>query len=143
MSWERTAGASSAAAPQDVWDVLVDGRGWSLWSAGIEWMTVEGALEPGGLLTMKPKGAPQTAFRIEAVEPARLLALAVRFGPVATLRLRWELVPEAGGTTIVQTVGIAGPLAGLLLRRAAQRIGDAMPASLERLAVRAFSRAPA
>jgi uncharacterized protein YndB with AHSA1/START domain len=143
MTWERTAGASSAAAPARVWEVLVDGPRWSLWNHGVDWMTVEGALEPGGLLTMKPKGAPQTAFRIEAAEPERLLALAVRFGPVATLRLRWELTPEAGGTMIVQTVRIGGPLAGLLLRRAAQRIGDAMPANLERLAVRAFSRSPA
>jgi polyketide cyclase/dehydrase/lipid transport protein len=143
MTWERTAGASSAAAPQHVWDVLLDGPRWSLWNAGVDWMAVEGALEPGGLLTMKPKGAPQTAFRIEAAQPRQLLALAVRFGPVATLRLRWELTPEAGGTTIVQTVGIGGPLAGVLLRRAAQRIGDAMPANLERLAVRAFSLAPA
>jgi uncharacterized protein YndB with AHSA1/START domain len=143
MTWERTAGASSAAAPEHVWDVLLDGRLWSLWNAGVDWMTVEGALEPGGLITLKPKGAPQTAFRIEAAEPQRLLALAVRFGPVATLRLRWQLTPEAGGTTIVQTVGIGGPLAGLLLRRTAQRIGDAMPANLERLAVRAFSLAPA
>jgi uncharacterized protein YndB with AHSA1/START domain len=142
MTWERTAGASSAAPPERVWDVLLDGRHWSQWNAGVDWMTVEGALKPGGLLTLKPKGAPQTAFRIEAAEPGRLLALAVRFGPVATLRLRWELAPEAGGTTIVQTVGIGGPLAGLLLRGAARRIGDAMPASLERLAVRAFAVAP-
>ncbi len=143
MTWERTAGASSAALPERVWDVLLDGRRWSLWNPGVQWMTVEGALEPGGLLTMKPKGAPQTAFRIEAVRPDALLALAVRFGPVATLRMRWELAPDGDGTAIVQTVGTTGPLAGLLLRRAAQRIGDAMPANLERLAVRAFSLAPA
>ena len=141
MTWERTAGASSAAPPERVWDVLLDGRRWSQWNPGVGWMTVEGALEPGGLLTMKPKRVRQTAFRIEAVRPQRLLALAVRFGPVATLRLRWELAPEAGGTTIVQTVAIAGPLAGPLLRRAAQRIADAAPASLERLAVRASSPA--
>ena len=143
MTWERTAGASSAATPERVWEVLLDGRRWSLWNPGVEWMTVEGALQPGGLVTMKPKGAPQTAFRIEAAEPARLLALAVRFGPVATLRLRWELAAEAGGTTIVQTVGIAGPLAGLRLRRAAQRIADTLPANLQRLAVRAVALAPA
>ena len=139
MTWERTAGASSAAPPERVWEVLLDGRRWSLWNPGVEWMTVEGALEPGGLLTMKPKGVRQTAFRIEAVRQQRLLALAVRFGPVATLRLRWELAPVAGGTQIVHTVAIAGPFAGLLLRRAAERIADAAPASLERLAVRALS----
>ncbi len=143
MRWERTAGASSAAPPERVWHVLLDGRRWSQWNPGVEWMTVERALEQGGLVTMKPKGGRQTAFRIEGVVPERLLALVVTFGPVAAMRLRCELAPEAGGTTIVQTVGISGPLAGLLLRRTAQRIGDAMPASLERLAVRTFSLAPA
>ncbi len=143
MTWERTAGASSAAPPERVWDVLLDGRRWSLWNPDVDWMTVEGALEPGGLVTFKPKGGRQTAFRIEAVQPQRLLALAVRFGPVATMRLRWELAPEAGGTTIVQTVGIGGPLGGLLLRRAGQRIADALPANLARLAVRAVALAPA
>jgi uncharacterized protein YndB with AHSA1/START domain len=142
MTWERTAGASSAAPPERVWEVLLDGRRWSLWNAGIDWMTVEAGLEPGGLVTFKPKGGRQTAFRIEAVRPERLLELGVRFGPVASMRLRWELEPEAGGTTIVQTVGIGGPLAGLLLRRAAQRIADGLPADLERLAVRAVSLAP-
>jgi uncharacterized protein YndB with AHSA1/START domain len=139
MSWERTAAARSAAPPERVWDVLLDGRRSSQWNPGVQWMTVEGALAPGALLTMKPKGAPQTAFRIEAVQPGRLLALAVRFGPVATLRMRWELAPDAGGTTIVQAVGIDGPLAGLLLRRAAERIAGAMPTNLERLALRAVA----
>jgi uncharacterized protein YndB with AHSA1/START domain len=141
MTWERTAGASAAVAPERVWDVLLDGRRWSLWIPGVEWMTVENALQPGGLLTMKPKGLRQTAFRIEAVRLQRLLALAVRFGPVATLRLRWELAPVPGGTQIVHTVGIAGPFAGLLLRRAAERIAHDAPASLERLAARAVSLA--
>ena len=142
MTWERTAEAASAGAPERVWDVLLDGRRWSLWNHGVQWMTLEGPVEPGTLLTMKPKGAPQTAFRIEAAVPRRLLALVVTFGPVAALRLRWELAPHAGGTSIVQTVGIGGPLAGLLLRRAAERIANAMPANLERLAARAADAAP-
>ncbi|HEV3086816.1 MAG TPA: SRPBCC family protein [Candidatus Elarobacter sp.] len=140
MTWERTAGASSAAPPARVWEVLLDGRRWSLWNHGVAWMTVEGPLAPGTLLTMKPRRGPQTAFRIEAVVPEKLLALVVTFGPVAALRFRWELTPEAGGTTIVQTVGISGPLGGLL-RRAALSIGEAMPANLGRLAVRAAAPA--
>jgi uncharacterized protein YndB with AHSA1/START domain len=143
MTLERTAGASSAAPPARVWDVLLDGPHWSRWNTDVEWMMVESALEPGGLLTMKPKRGRQTAYRIEAVEPGRLLVLAVRFGPVATLRLRWELAPEAGGTTIVQTVEMGGPLAGLLLRRTVQQIAGAMPANLARLAVRAVAPEPA
>jgi uncharacterized protein YndB with AHSA1/START domain len=137
MRWERTAAASSAAAPERVWAVLMDGRRWSLWDPGVRWMVLEGPPEPGTVLTMKPRRLPQTAFRIEAIVPARLLALAVRFGPVATLRLRWELRAEPGGTALAQTVAIDGPLAGPLLRRAAERIAEAMPANLARLAGRA------
>ena len=130
--------------PEKVWEVLLDGRRWSAWNHGVEWMTLEGPPQPGTLLTMKPKGAPQTAFRIEAVRPAELLALVVSFGPLAALRFRWELRPAAGGTAIAQTVGISGPLAGLLLGRAGRRIAAAMPAALERLAARAAApEAPA
>jgi uncharacterized protein YndB with AHSA1/START domain len=137
MTMERTAEASSTAPPERVWDVLMDGLRWSLWNPGVQWMTVEGPLRAGALLTMKPKGAPQTAFRIEAAVPRQLLALVLTFGPVATLRMRWELSHAPGGTRIVQTVGISGPLAGLLLRRAATRIADGMAANLERLGRRA------
>jgi len=140
MTWERTAGTTAAASPDRVWDVLLDGRRWSSWNLGVEWMTVEGALAPGRILTIKPKGAPQTAFRVEAAVSARLLALVVTIGPVAALRFRWELAPVDGGTSIVQTLAIAGPLAGVLLRKTAERIALAMPVNLERLAAIARSR---
>ena len=134
MSWERTAEATSTAPPDRVWEVLLDGRRWSAWNPGVEWMTLEGPPAPGTLLTMKPKGAPQTAFRIEAAVPERRLALVVTFGPVAALRFRWDLAPAGNGTSIVQTVATSGPLAGLILRRAAERIAGGMAGNLERLA---------
>ena len=140
MNWERTAAATSTAAPERVWDVLLDGRRWSLWNPGVEWMVLEGLLEPGTRLTMKPKRGPQTAFRIEAVVPARLLALVVTFGPVAALRFRWELAPAGDGRRSWGRVAITGPLAGLILRRAAQRIAEAMPGNLERLGARSRRR---
>ena len=139
MTWERTAEATSAAPPGAVWAVLLDGGRWSQWNPGVEWMTVEGPLAAGSVLTMKPKRAPQTASRIEAVVPDRLLELLVRFGPVAAMRFRWELAGGAAGTTIAQTIAISGPLANLLLRNAAQRIADGMQANLERLALLAAS----
>jgi hypothetical protein len=139
MTWERTAEATSAAAPGAVWAVLLDGRRWSEWNPGVEWMTVEGPLAAGSVLTMKPKGAPQTASRIEAVVPDRLLELLLRFGPVAAMRFRWQLAAGPAGTTIAQTIAISGPLANVLLRKAAQRIADGMPANLERLALLAAS----
>jgi hypothetical protein len=143
MTWEQTAEARSAAAPSRVWDVLLDGRRWSQWNPGVEWMLAEGPLTPGTVVTLKPRRLPQTAFRLEAIEPQRELALLVTFGPVARMRLRWNLGADGDGTAIVQTVAVDGPLAGPLLRRAAMRIADAMPAALARLAARAEGEAPA
>jgi uncharacterized protein YndB with AHSA1/START domain len=142
MTWERTAAARSDASPARVWAVLADGRRWSLWNAGVAWMEIEEALEPGRLVTIKPRRGPQTAFRVEDAVPARLLALVVTFGPVAALRLRWELRPDGEGTALAHTVAVSGPLAGPLLRRAAEGIAAAAPASLERLAARAAAPDP-
>jgi hypothetical protein len=123
-----------------VWGVLLDGRHWSEWNPGVEWMVIEGPLAPGGLVTMKPRRVRQTAFRIEVVEPERLVALVVTVGPLAALRLRLELEPQQSGTTIVHTIAISGLLAGPLLQRAARRIAGMMPEVLERLVVRAVGK---
>ena len=140
MRWERTAGATSAASAERVWAVLLDGRRWSLWNPGVEWMTIEGPLRPGTVVTLKPKGAPQTALRIAEVREREKLELVVTFGPLAALRLGWSLVTANGGTAIAQTVGIEGPLASVLLRRAAERIARGMEENLQRLAARALER---
>jgi hypothetical protein len=133
MNWERRATATSPASPEAVWRRLLDGRRWAEWNPGVQWMTVEGQLARGAVVTLKPKGAPQTAMSVEEVTELALLALVVTFGPVATMRLRWELAPAGGGTALAQTVAIGGLLAGPLLRRAAERIAGGMTASLERL----------
>jgi uncharacterized protein YndB with AHSA1/START domain len=141
MRWERTAEATSPTPPDRVWDVLLDGRRWFEWNHGVQWMTVEGELAAGSLLTMKPRRAPQTAFRIEAAVPGQLLAIVIGFGPLAQLRFRYVLSPRGEGTQIAKTISISGPLASVLLRRRAERIAAAMPANLARLAERAAIRA--
>lgn len=137
MEAEHAAAVVSPAPPQAVWDVLLDGRRWNEWNPGVEWMVVEDRLAPGALITMKPKGAPQTAFTIEDVAPPNRLALRLTFGPLATMRFRWAVTPVPEGTRIEQTVAISGIAAGLLLKKATRRIVEAMPATLERLARRA------
>jgi len=140
MTWERTAEARSSAPPGDVWRVLADGRRWSDWFEDVDWMVPEGDLAPGTIVTVKPRRMRQTAFHVEAAEPGRVLALIVTFGPAARLRLRWDLRPDGGGTAIVHTVAVGGPLAALL-RTTAARIAGAMPAALTRLAERAAASA--
>lgn len=134
MRWEHTATADVEAAPGAVWRTLLDGRRWSRWNPAVEWMVIEGGLEPGRHVTVKPARARQTAFTLEDAVPNRCLALRLTFGPVAALRVRWSLLPSGTGTRIAQTVAISGVAAGLLLKKTAENIAAAMPHDLERLA---------
>ena len=100
MELIATAVAHSVAAPERVWERLLDGRRWREWSPATDWMVVEGAVEPGTFVTIKRKRGRQTAFRIEVAEPARRLAVLLTFGRAAQMRIAWTLEAEAGGTLI-------------------------------------------
>lgn len=129
-----SASADSAAAPQAVWDVLLDGRRWSFWNPGVEWMWLEGDAGPGTLVTIKLKRVRQTALVLTELVPQRRFGLGLTIGPVARLDLTWTLAARGTGTHIDAAVATSGFAAGLLLRRYAGRIAQAFPGHVERLA---------
>jgi hypothetical protein len=137
MRWEQRAVAMSAAAPQAVWAVLLDGARWSFWNPGVEWMWLEGEPAPGTLVTIKLRGVRQTAFVIRDLLATERFALGLTVGPVARLELTWTLWAQNGGTRVEAAVGIAGIAAGPLLNRPARKVAQALPGHLERLAARA------
>jgi len=137
MNWEHSASAVSDASPQAVWDVLLDGRRWSFWNPGVEWMWLEGDPIAGTLATIKLARVRQTAFRIEEAAPPHRFALELTVGPVARLRLTWTIAAQDAGTRVDASVAISGIAAGWLLKRPAQRVATALPGHLERLAARA------
>ncbi len=110
METIATAVAHSAAGPERVWERLVDGRHWHEWSPATDWMVVDDRLEVGRYVTIKRKRGRQTAFRIEAADPGRRLALLLTFGRAAQLRISWTLEGEGSGTLIRQTIESGGGL---------------------------------
>jgi hypothetical protein len=137
MELIATAVARSAAAPEIVWERLIDGLRWREWSPATDWMVIEGALEAGTIVTIKRKRGRQTAYRVEAAEAPRHLALLLTFGAAARLRIAWTLEADAGGTVIRQTIESGGRLrrwlTDPLARRGAERWADD-PARLAELA---------
>lgn len=128
------ASAASAAAPADLWAVLVDGATWNRWNQALAWAVFEGPPAVGGYVTLKPRRGRQTAFRIAAAAEPALLVLELTFGPLAALRLEWAVAARTEGSLIEGRVAVDGPLAALLVRRMAERAAAALPANLERLA---------
>ncbi len=138
MTPGAAASAVSAAPPQAVWDVLLDGRRWSFWNPGVEWLWFEGDPAPGTLATIKLKGVRQTALVIGEARPPEIFVLRLTIGPIARLALTWRLAAHGAGTRIDAVVAIDGIASGLLLGRSARRLEKAIPSHLERLAVRAL-----
>jgi hypothetical protein len=88
-------------------------------------------------VTIKRKRGRQTAYRVEAAEAPRRLALLLTFGAAARLRIAWTLEPDGDGTVIRQTIESGGWLrrwlTDPLARRGATRWNDD-PARLAELA---------
>jgi hypothetical protein len=137
MRWDYTVSALCAAPPAAVWAVLLDGRRWSFWNPGVEWLWFEGEAEPGTLATIKFKRVRQTALVIEEALSPQRFALALTVGPVARMRVTWTLAAQGTGTRIEAAVAVRGVAAGLLLKRPAKRVADALAGHLERLGARA------
>jgi hypothetical protein len=120
--------AYAEAAPEAVWERLIDGLHWRDWSPETDWMVVEGPLAPGGIVTIKRKRGRQTAYHVEAVEAPNRLALLLTFGTAARMRIAWTLEPEGSGTRIRQTIETGGRLRRWLIdpqaRRAALKFSE-------------------
>jgi hypothetical protein len=129
--------ARSAAPPAAVWARLLDGRRWSEWHAGAEWMVLESGLGAADYVTVKPRRGRQTAFRLVRAHEPHEFVLGLRFGPLARLTYAWQLAGAGSGTTIVASVVVDGPFASLVAAPYARKLAAALPESVERLAASA------
>ncbi len=118
----------------------MDAAAWPQWSEGLAWVVFEGPPEPGTYATIKPLRGRQTAYRIAGAIAPRLFVLELTFGPLARLELTWTIASAAAGSNVEATVVSSGPLAGLLVRRMAERAAANLPANLERLAAAAGTK---
>ncbi len=133
MHWERTATVRSPATVARLWDAIVDGRRWSFWHAGFEWMWLEGPLEKGAIATIKARGVRQTAFTVREVVPEQRLAFETTFGPVARVRIAFDLASLEGASSVTYGVTVDGPLGNLAVRMIGRRLAAGADEALARL----------
>jgi uncharacterized protein YndB with AHSA1/START domain len=97
----------SAAAPDQVFEVLADGAGWSRWAGPMivkSWWEREGTPAPGGVGAVRALGMKRVGSREEIVafDPPSHLAYTILSGlPVRDYRADVHLTPDGGGTRIV------------------------------------------
>jgi hypothetical protein len=138
--------ASTIAAPPDaVWTVLVDGAGYPQWDSGVQ--SVEGAIVPGGKITVRSEAAPGRAFpvRVTGFEPGRSMTWSggMPLGLFKGVRT-FTLAPEGDGRTTSFSVReeYTGPLLPLIWRSmpdlgpSFRQFADGLKAHVEQTAAR-------
>jgi uncharacterized protein YndB with AHSA1/START domain len=106
------------AGPEQVWDVLVDGAGWTTWDSGVT--AVDGRIAAGEKVRISTAAAPGRAFPVTVSTVDRPRRLVLRGGmPLGLFRgeRTYTLTPDGPGrTTFVVREEFTGPLLGLIGR---------------------------
>jgi hypothetical protein len=106
------------ASADQVWDVLVDGAGWSTWDSGVT--AVDGRIALGEKVSIHTAASPGRAFPVTVSTLDRPYRLVLRGGmPLGLFRgeRTYTLAPDGqGATTFAMREEFTGPLLGLIGR---------------------------
>lgn len=108
MTTIATAQATSTAAPAAFFAKWADMATWPEWNNDTEWVRLDGPFTQGATGTLKPKGGPKVAFRVERLSDTEFVDASKLIGARLTFDHQVATGPE--GTTVTVTVSIDGPL---------------------------------
>jgi uncharacterized protein YndB with AHSA1/START domain len=108
------ASSKIAAAPQEVWAVLVQGADWPSWDSGVA--SVDGTIALGKKLKIQSKVAPGRAFPVKVTRFASPSDLeftgGMPLGLFKGVRTYTLAADKSGGTLFTMREEYTGPLAG-------------------------------
>src|SRR6266516_6653105 len=136
------ASAVTKASAEAAWTAWTDVEGWSAYDH-IESAHLDGAFQPGAVITSKAKGFPSSTLTVTSVEqPSLWIDESRSLGMQMTFDHLVE--PGEGGTRLKERVGISGPLGqalGPLMRRKLEALFSASVAAVARQAEAAEAQA--
>lgn len=109
------------AAPEQVWAVLADMEHWNTWNSDIAFLNLRGELKAGTQFVWKEKGA-QPISHLESVILNRQLGWTGKAMGLFAVHI-FTLVPQNGGTLVVQEESLEGLLVSVL-KPLMRRIGN-------------------
>jgi hypothetical protein len=112
------AAVSIDAAPERVWEVLLDAPAYPSWDSGVT--RVEGTIADGHKITVHAAVSPGRAFPVRVAVDRGAGTMTWRGGlPLGLFTgvRSFRLVPSAGGTSFTVQEDFSGPLVGLIARK--------------------------
>jgi hypothetical protein len=142
---EFSSAADIDAAPEAVWEVLVDAGRWPEWDSGVK--SVEGPVEPGSKLKLTTEANPGRAWpiKVASLDPPRRMVWSsgMPLGLFKGERV-YTLEPAGAGTRFAMRERFTGPLSPLIGRSIPdlQPAFDQFAAGLKARAERSAARTP-
>jgi hypothetical protein len=112
-----TASRDIKASPQVVWDLLTDPSSYQNWNPAV--LSIEGAMSPGGTITLVSVASPQRTFSLTVTAMQAPVRMVWSDGmPLGLFRgvRTYHLDPAGSGTAFSMTEEFSGPLAGLIIK---------------------------
>lgn len=115
---EQSTTVDIAAAPERVWEVMVDVERWSEWADTVTWVRRldEGPLRAGSRAKINQPKLPETEYVVTELDPGRSFTW-VATGPGVLTTARHSIEPlEGGGARVRLSVEQAGWLGSVMGR---------------------------
>jgi hypothetical protein len=109
------------ARPEQVWTILADMEAWPNWNTDVAFLTLKGPLASGTQFLWQEKGAKPVSC-LQSVIPNRQLGWTGTATGMKAIHI-FTLVPQNGGTLVVQEESLEGWLV-TLLKSIVRRIGN-------------------
>jgi hypothetical protein len=114
--WETTSRLSTEVPPQAVWErAYASASAWPRWNAAIKRAHLDRPLILGAQAKIVFRTGLRLRFQVVEFEPGRLFTDEARL-PGARMGHRHLIEPSPGGSELVNTIYIEGPLAALWRR---------------------------
>ncbi|MFF0412997.1 SRPBCC family protein [Kitasatospora sp. NPDC004745] len=139
--WNHEYTGETTAAPEAVWAVLKDIDDWARWDTSMEAVSLLGAFEVGGKVSMTPTGQEPIVSVITDIQDGVRYADETEFEGVV-LRFSHTLSPRGdGGTRVVHRLEISGPQADRVGPELGPAITEDFPQAMAALLARAVDLA--
>jgi uncharacterized protein YndB with AHSA1/START domain len=125
------------ASAQSVWQVWSDPSTWHEWNPNVERMEMNGPFANGSTGVMHTPAGQHHQIRLTNIQPGRSFDLETKVIPLTEFTFHCEVVPNAGGSTVSQSLNVSGPLGFVFSPLAGDRIAASFEPLLKGLADKA------
>lgn len=125
------------ASAETIWRFWSDPQTWHEWNPNVQRMDMNGPFANGTTGVMHTPAGQHHQIQLANIQPGRSFDLETAVLPLTRFTFHCEVVPNASGSSISQSIGMSGALAFFFAPMAGERIAASFEPLLKGLADKA------